>query len=471
MLQPDTDWAAVILVAGEGSRMNSDLPKVLHPVCGREMVRHVLDALGEVHAGLVVAVVAPGATAVRDSLGDLVEYVEQPDPRGTGHALLQAEELLQGRASNILVLYGDTPLLLPATLAEIMEHHQSEKAAVTILTSRLAPPDGLGRVVRDDASGRITKVVEERVADETELAISEINGGAYAFDSRWLWPALRKIALSEVKEYFLTDIVNLAAGAGAKVESVESREAMEVLGVNDRVQLSQAERAMRERILRRWMLAGVTIIDPDATYIQAGVTLGRDTTIHPNTTLNGATTIGKRCVLGPGAAVYDSVVGDDCTIGASVLEGAHLESRVNVGPFSHLRPGTVLEHGVFIGNYAEIKNSRLGRGTVMGHFSYVGDADVGEKVNIGAGAVTCNFDGVSKNRTIIEDRAFIGSDTMLVAPVRIGAGATTAAGSVVNRDVPPGSVAIGVPARIKHSKKDPDRAAIGPELGGQSKIG
>ncbi len=461
MVNPDTDWAAVILVAGDGTRMNSDLPKVLHPVCGREMVHHVLDALGEVHAGLVAAVVAPGATAVRDSLGDLVEYVEQPDPQGTGHALLQAEELLQGRASNILVLYGDTPLLLPSTLAEIMERHQLEQAAVTILTSRLASPDGLGRVVRDPSSGHITEVVEERVADETQLAISEVNGGAYAFDGQWLWPALRKIAVSEVKEYFLTDLVNLAAGAGAKVESVESREAMEVLGVNDRVQLSQGERAMRERILRRWMLAGVTIVDPDATYIQVGVTLGRDTTIHPNTTLNGTTAIGERCVLGPGAAVYDSVVGDDCTIGASVLEGVRLEPKVIVGPFSHLREGAVLERGVFVGNYVEIKNSRLGRGTAIGHFSYVGDSDVGEEVNIGAGAVTCNFDGVSKNRTIIEDGAFIGSDTMLVAPVRVGARAATAAGSVVNRDVPPDSVAIGVPARIEHKKKGSGNAATG----------
>ena len=461
MVKPNTDWAAVILLAGEGSRMNSDLPKVLHPVCGREMVRHVLDVIGEVHAGLVVAVVAPGAAVVRDTLGDLVEYVEQPDPRGTGHALLQAEKLLQGRASNILVLYGDTPLLLHVTLAEIMERHQSEEAAVTMLTSRLASPDGLGRVVRDDVSGRITEVVEERVADETQLAISEVNGGAYAFDARWLWPALQKIALSEVKEYFLTDLVNLATAAGAKVESVEAREAAEVLGVNDRVQLSNAERAMRERILRRWMLAGVTIVDPDVTYIQAGVTIGRDTTIHPNTTLNGATTIGERCVLGPGAAVYDSVLGDDCTIGTSMLEGARLESRVIVGPFSHLRRGTVVEQGVFIGNYVEVKNSRLGRGTAIGHFSYVGDADVGEEVNIGAGADTCNFDGVSKNQTIIEDGAFIGSDTMLVAPVRIGAGASTAAGSVVNKDVPPGSVAIGAPARVRLKKKGSGRAAIG----------
>ena len=470
MAKPEKDWAAVILVAGEGSRMESDLPKVLHPVCGKEMLHHVLDVLAEVHAGVVAAVVAPGATAVRASLGELVECAEQPDPRGTGHALLQAEELLQGRASNILVLYGDTPLLLSATLKKIMERHQSEEAPVTILTSRLAPPDGLGRVVRD-ASGHITQVVEEAAADETQLAISEVNGGVYAFDAGWLWPALREIAPSAVKEYYLTDLVNLAAHAGATVASVESVDAAEVIGVNDRVQLSQAERAMKERILHRWMLAGVTIVDPAATYIQAGVTLGRDTTIHPNTTLNGDTTIGKRCAIGPGAAVYDSVVGDDCTVGASILEGARLESHVDVGPFSHLRPGTVIERGVYIGNYAEVTNSRLGRGTKMGHFSFVGDADVGEGVNIGAGVVTCNFDGVSKNRTIIGDKAFIGSDTMLVAPVRIGAGASTAAGSVVNRDVPPDSLAIGVPARIKNKKEAGAKQRLGPGLGGRSDSG
>lgn len=432
--------------------MESDLPKVLHRVCGKEMVRHVVDAVRAVHSGPVVVVVAPEATRVRQCLGDSVEYVEQAEARGTGHALLQAEEVLRGRASRLLVLYGDIPLILPSTLSRLMERHQVVGAMATLLTTDRVPPHGLGRIVRDKASGQVVDVVEEADADETHRAIAEVNGGVYGFQAEWLWPALRELAVSATGEYYLTDLVRMAAGAGVVVESVDSEEGLEVLGVNNRVQLAQAEQAMRERILRGWMLAGVTIVDPASTYIDAGVTIGRDTTVYPNTTLGGKSQIGERCALGPGSMIYDSVVGDDCKVVASMLEGARLESRIDVGPFSHLRPGSVVERDVHIGNYAEVKNSRLGRGTKMGHFSYVGDADVGREVNIGAGAITCNFDGVNKNRTIIEDNVFIGSDTMLVAPVRIGARSAIGAGSVVNKDVPPDSVAVGMPARVRRRK-------------------
>ena len=455
MGDPMSDWAAVVLAAGGGTRMESALPKVLHPVCGMEMVRHVVDAVRAVHSGPLVVVVPPDAAAVRQCLGDSVEYVEQAEARGTGHALLQAEGLLHNRASRLLVLCGDTPLILPSTLSRLMEQHQASGATVTLLTSDKVPTGGLGRIVRD-ASGTVIDVVEEAEAGDAQRAITEINGGVYGFQTEWLWPALRELTPSSAGEYYLTDLARMASGAGVTVESEGSEETLEILGVNNRVQLAQAERLMRERILQRWMLAGVTIVDPATTYIDAGVTVGQDTTIHPNTTLGGRSGIGERCSLGPGSMIHDSVVGDDCKVVASMLEEAYLDSWVDVGPFSHLRPGTVVERDVHIGNYAEVKNSRLGRGTKMGHFSYMGDADVGQDVNIGAGAITCNFDGFNHNRTIIEDNAFIGSDTMLVAPVHIGARSATGAGSVVNKDVPADSLAVGMPARARPRKKPPD---------------
>lgn len=455
-----SNWAVVILAAGKGTRMESDLPKVLHRVCGKEMIRHVADAVRAVHGGPLVVIVPQDGGDIRKCLGDSVEYVEQAEAKGTGHALLQAEKILRRRADQLLVLYADTPLLQPSTLARLMEKHQATGSVVTLLTSDRIPASGLGRIVRD-ASGRVAEVLEEAVATEAQRVIAEVNGGVYGFKAQWLWPALRELAPSSVKEYYLTDLVKMAANAGAGVESMGSQEDMEVLGVNDRVQLAQAEQVMRQRILRRWMLAGVTITDPATTYMDAEVTVGRDTTIYPNSHLRGATTIGKRCTIGPSSMIYDSSVGDDCKVVASVVEESRLESLVDVGPFSHLRQGTVVEREVHIGNYAEVKNSRLGRGTKMGHFSYIGDAEVGRDVNIGAGTITCNFDGVTKHRTIIEDNAFIGSDTMLIAPVRVGARSATGAGSVVTKDVPPDSVAVGVPARIRHKGRSREAAQGG----------
>ncbi|MEE8443481.1 MAG: bifunctional UDP-N-acetylglucosamine diphosphorylase/glucosamine-1-phosphate N-acetyltransferase GlmU [Dehalococcoidia bacterium] len=444
-----SEWAAVILAAGRGTRMESDLPKVLHRVCGVEMIRHVVNAVQEVSDGPVLVVVAPEANEVRQCLGDSVEYVEQAEARGTGHALLQAEEAFRDKASRLLVLNGDIPLILPATLSRLMDRHRKAEATVTLLTTDRIPSDGLGRIIRDKPLGQVVGVVEEAAADAAQLAITEVNGGVYGFQAEWLWPAIRELAISAVGEYYLTDLVKMAVGAGVVVESVDSEEGVEILGVNNRVQLAQVELAMRERILRKLMLGGVTIIDPASTYIDAGVTIGRDTTVYPNTTVGGRSQVGNRCYLGPGSMIYDSVMGDDCKVVASMLEEAHLESSIDVGPFSHLRPGAVVERDVHIGNYAEIKNSRLGRGTKMGHFSYLGDAQVGREVNIGAGTVTCNYDGVNKNQTVIEDNAFIGSDTMLVAPVRIGARSAIGAGSVVNKDIPPDSVAVGMPARVR----------------------
>ncbi len=446
-----SSWAAVILAAGQGRRMQSALPKVLHNVCGKEMVRHVMEAVRGAQGGPTVLVTAPDADAVRQCLGDEALYATQQHPLGTGHALMQAEAALKGKATHVLVLYGDTPLIQPATLKRLMAQHEDSGAVMTLLTSNLVPPAGLGRVVRDIA-GEVVRIVEEVEADDLQRTIREINGGMYGFRSEWLWPALRRLVPSRSGEYYLTDLVSMSSHEGRSVSAVTSDDEMEIFGVNTRLQLAQAEKAMRERILTRWMLAGVTITDPLSTYIDAEVVIGQDTTILPNTTLAGRTVIGQRCAIGPNSMVYDSIVGDECKVVASMLEEAKLESHVDVGPFSHLRPGAVIEREVHIGNFAEVKNSRLGTGTKMGHFSYMGDATVGKNVNIAAGTITCNFDGVNKNPTEIGDDAFIGCDTMLVAPVKIGERAVTGAGSVVNRDVPADSLAVGVPARIRHRK-------------------
>ncbi|MBI4199463.1 MAG: bifunctional UDP-N-acetylglucosamine diphosphorylase/glucosamine-1-phosphate N-acetyltransferase GlmU [Chloroflexi bacterium] len=455
-------WAAVVLAAGKGVRMNSALPKVLHRVCGREMVRHVVEAVRAVHQGPVVIVVSPDSQAVRQCLGDSVEYVEQPEPRGTGDAVARAERLLVDRAQHLLVLYGDTPLLTSSTLSRLMEWHEATGAVLTLVTFDGVAPKGLGRIVRD-AEGQVVAVVEEAEARGKQKAITEVNGGVYGFQAEWLWPALGGLAPSSTGELYLTALVASASREGLPVESVSCQEPGELLGVNNRVQLAQAEQAMRQRVLERWMLAGVTITDPASTYVDEGVVLGRDTVIFPNTTVAGATRVGERCHLGPGAMVFDSTIGDDCKVVASMVEGAVLEEAVHVGPFAHLRPGAYLEREVHVGNYAEVKNSRIGRGTKMGHFSYVGDAEVGRDVNIGAGTITCNYDGVRHHRTVIGDGAFIGSDTMLVAPVRVGAGASTGAGAVVTRDVPPDSLAVGMPAR--------PRAKGRPRERGQPRVG
>ena len=428
--------------------MKSQLPKVLHPVCGKPMLSHVIHAVTQAVHGQLAVVLPPNSEDISGQIDASIASVEQHQANGTGHAVLQSEPVLGGRTTHVLVAYGDTPLLLSATLSQMMQKHESSDAAVTLLTAFLGSPLGLGRIIRNEA-GAIVDIVEDVDADESQSSVHEINAGVYAFTSDWLWPALRELTPSASGEYYLTGLVKLAASSGLQVDSLASYNEAEVLGVNTRLDLAQAEQVMRRRILDRWMLEGVTIVDPLTAYIDASVELGSDTVIQPNTAIKGSSRVGKRCELGPNSTVLDSVIGDDCRVIAAVLEGAHLESSVHVGPFSHLRPATFLEQNVHIGNYAEVKNSRIGQNTAMGHFSYVGDADVGSNVNIGAGAVTCNFDGEKKHRTVIEDGAFIGSDTMLVAPLRVGPRASTAAGSVVTGDVPADSLAVGVPARIR----------------------
>lgn len=446
--------AAVILAAGQGTRMKSKLQKVLHPVAGRPMVEHVLEAVADAGIARPVLVVGRQSEQVRRHLGDRVDYVEQAQQLGTGHAVLQARHSPAGKAEAVLVLYGDTPLVQGTTLRALLEVHAARRPAITMLTATANDPASYGRIVRDPA-GRVAGIVEEAAATPEERAIREINSGVYCFHGPWLWERLEGLLPSPKGEYYLTDLVAVAVREGAGVETLTLGEDTEAMGVNDRVTLAEAERIARRRICERLMREGVTIVDPSTTYVDASVTVGRDTVILPNTHLLGRTRIGADCRVGPGTIVEDSVIGDRCRLLASVLEQAVVEDDVTMGPFCHLRPGAHLARGVEMGNYAEVKKSYLGPGTKMHHFSYIGDATLGANVNIGAGTITCNYDSETgrKSQTIVEDEVGLGSDTMLVAPIRIGARSTTGAGSVVTRDLPPDSVAYGVPAVVKRTRR------------------
>jgi bifunctional UDP-N-acetylglucosamine pyrophosphorylase/glucosamine-1-phosphate N-acetyltransferase len=445
--------AAVILVAGKGVRMKSRLPKVLHPLAGRPMIRYVVDAVRQAGVSRVILVTSPDADELRQEMGSETEWVVQSQPLGTGHALEQARSKLEGFSENVLVLYGDTPVIRGKTIESLLKHHLATEATATLLTCSEGNPAGLGRILRG-AGGSVLRVVEEKVATAEERAITETNSGVQCFKADWLWAQLSNIPDMKGREVYLTDLIELAAESKHKIETVALQDPNEAIGVNTRVQLALAEAALRTRIRERLMLDGVTIIDPSSAFIDAGVEIEPDTVIFPNTTITGASRIETDCQIGPGTIIVDSEISRGCRITASVIEEARLDENVDVGPFSHVRPGSRLEEGVHVGNFAEIKKSRLGRNTKMGHFSYIGDADLGEDVNVGAGTVTCNFDGVEKHETKVGDGVFIGSDTMLVAPVEVGDGAKTGAGTVVNHDVPPNSLAIGMPARITRKKEE-----------------
>ncbi len=437
---------AVILAAGLGTRMRSRLPKVLHPVAGQPMIVHGLAAARAASTELPVVVIGHGAEAVREFLGGAARCVVQDPPLGTGDAVRQAQAILKDQTDLVLVTYADMPLLRAETLCRLVEAQKGNQGPVTMLTVVASDPRGFGRVVRGP-DGRVQAVVEEAAASEAQLRIDELNVGAYCFSAAWLWEALSHLPLSKKGEYYLTDTVEMAAGAGLTVQALRTDDPAEVIGINTRVHLAEAEAALRSRINRTHMLAGVTLVDPTATYIEAGVVIGSDTVIWPNTYLRGRTTVGEGCTIGPNTLATDTSIGNDCRILASVLEEAVVEDHVEMGPFVRLRKGTHLCRGVHMGNFGEVKDSTLGPGTKMGHFSYIGNATIGPNVNIGAGTITCNYDGVHKHPTEIGEDVFIGSDTMLVAPVKLGARSRTGAGAVVTRDVEADTLVVGVPAR------------------------
>jgi bifunctional UDP-N-acetylglucosamine pyrophosphorylase / glucosamine-1-phosphate N-acetyltransferase len=438
---------AVLLAAGQGTRMKSSLAKVLHPLCGKPMLWHVLEALKSAATEKPVVVVGHGADEVQKYLGDSADCVLQEPQLGTGHAAMQAEALLKGKTDYVIITYADMPLLRGETFQRLVETQRLNSGPFSLLTVTADDPRGFGRIVRK-ADGTVAAIVEEYVATPEQQKIKELNVGAYCFKAVWLWGALQRIEKNPKKgEYYLTDIVEIAVQDNLPVQAVLHDDFTETIGINTRVHLSEAEAAMRRRINAEHMLNGVSMTDPASTYIEAGVQIGRDTTIMPNTYLHGNTVIGGGNMIGPNTIICDSQIGDRCKVLASVLDGAVLEDDVDMGPFARLRKGAHLKNHVHMGNFGEVKDSTLQAGVKMGHFSYIGNANIGANTNIGAGTITCNYDGEKKHHTEIGEDVFIGSDTMLVAPLSLGAGARTGAGAVVTKNVPEDTLVVGMPAR------------------------
>ena len=463
-----TTPAAIVLAAGQGTRMRSRIPKVLHPLAGRPLIDHVLDALADAGVSQLVVVTGHGADAVEEAVASRAATARQVPQHGTADAVRVGLGAVDGDAATVLVTMGDAPLQPSSLFSAILHERERGDPAVVLVSARLANATGYGRVVRT-TDGKAASIVEEADADEATRAIDEINVGTYAFDAAWLRGALPRVTASASGEQYLTDLVAMAVADGRAVTVVEAEDAADTIGINDRVALATAEERMRRRIVERHMRDGVTIVDPATIRIDAAVEIGQDARIEPWTILEGTTVIAQDALIGPNAHVRDSRIGPRSHVWASVIEESTVAEDVEIGPFAHLRPGSEVGPRCRIGNFAEIKKSRLGAGTQQHHFSYLGDAEIGENVNVGAGSVTANFDGTAKHRTVIGDRASIGVDTMMVAPVTIGEGATTGAGSVVTRDVAPGKMVVGVPARpieLKHRSKPP---VGGSELVGRRK--
>ncbi|MCM3703866.1 bifunctional UDP-N-acetylglucosamine diphosphorylase/glucosamine-1-phosphate N-acetyltransferase GlmU [Paenibacillus macerans] len=422
--------------------MKSKLYKVLHPVCGKPMVGHVLNAVQQAGCERTIVVVGHGAEAVKSYLGSSAEYVLQEQQLGTGHAVKQAGPQLAGEEGTTVVICGDTPLVTAETLEALFELHTRKGAAATVLTAKMDNPQGYGRVIRGE-NGTVERIVEQKDCTPEEAAVQEINTGTYCFDNAKLFAALEKVTNDNAQqEYYLTDVIGILVQAGEIVEGYAAQDHRESIGVNDRVALAEAEAVMRERIVRLHMLGGVTVIDPASTYIGADVTIGSDTVIYPGTVLSGRTVIGEDCVIGPASQIEDSVIYDGAKVKHSVLSQAEVGKETAVGPFAYLRPGAKLGANVKVGDFVEIKNATLDDGAKVSHLSYIGDAKVGKNVNIGCGAITVNYDGYNKSITEIEDEAFIGSNVNLIAPVKVGKGAYVVAGSTITHSVPEGDLAI-----------------------------
>jgi bifunctional UDP-N-acetylglucosamine pyrophosphorylase/glucosamine-1-phosphate N-acetyltransferase len=441
---------AVILAAGQGKRLRSQTPKVLHLAAGRPLLVHVLAALEAIPLGDRIVVTSAGdviPSAVEAAGFDDIHFAVQDPPRGTGDAVRIALSGREDGHGDVLVLCGDTPGLKPETLSQLLNTHKQRDADVTLLTTYMDPPKGEGRIVRG-ANDDVDRIVEERDATNAELAIDEINAGVYVFDEPTLRRQLQKITSDNAQgEFYLTDVIGLIRADGGLVVAVPA-DAAEIAGVNSRSELARASRTLRQTACEHWMDEGVTIVDPDSTFIDATVELDREVTLLPFTFLEGETKIASGAIVGPQARIIDSEIGSGATVSFSVVTESVIGPEASVGPFASLRPGSKLERGAHVGSFVETKATTLGEGSKAGHLAYLGDADIGSGVNIGAGTITCNWDGQKKNSTVIEDDVYVGSDTMLVAPVQLRARAATGAGSVVRGEVPEDALAVGVPARI-----------------------
>lgn len=442
---------AVVLAAGQGTRMKSKLYKVLHPVCGKPMVQHVIDQVTRLNIEQIVTVIGHGAEKVKAELGEQSRYALQDEQLGTGHAVLQAKDILGKSCGTTLVVCGDTPLIKAETMEALFKHHEETGAKVTVLTAQALDPAGYGRIVRNE-TGLVEKIVEHKDASDEERLISEINTGTYCFDNQALFAALNEVKNDNVQgEYYLPDVIEILKNKGEIVSAYKTADFEETLGVNDRVALAEAERIMRQRINKQHMQNGVTIIDPLTTYIGSDVEIGADTVVMPGSMINGKTTIGSDCKIGPNSEIKDCRIGDATVIRQSVAYDSQIGSGVNIGPFAHIRPQSDILDDVKIGNFVEIKKAVFGKGSKASHLSYIGDAEVGSDVNIGCGSITVNYDGKNKYLTKIEDGVFVGCNSNLIAPVTVGKGAYIAAGSTITENVPGDALAL---ARARQINKE-----------------
>ena len=447
-------WAAVIMAAGRGSRMQSNVPKVLHTVCGKEMILYSLERLSD--AGitrLIVVVSESNYEPIKNVVGDGVEYVIQSDPKGTGGAVQTVLSVMESGVEHVLVHGADMPLVSEQSLRSLILSHTNDDHQITLLTSEIINSADLGRILRNDQGDILSIREASEIVDANDIS-SEVNLGTYCFTRGILEDSLGRLNVKENGELYLTELIEIGCAQNVRIGSVYASNTNESLGVNNRVQLSQVESVQRKILLEHLMIRGVTIRDPETVYVDADVNVGKDSTILPNTMILGDTKIGTGCVVGPGSTIKDSVIGNDCRVNNSCIERSVVNENVEIGPYSHIREGCTIGSNAHIGNFVEMKETVFGEFSAAGHFSYLGDADISASVNIGAGTVTCNFDGENKLKTVIGEGAFIGCDTMLIAPVEIGAQAATGAGSVVTRDIPTARLAFGVPARIVAEDKN-----------------
>ncbi len=433
---------AVILAAGKGTRMKSALPKVLHKIGGKVMVQHVLDVATQAGATNNIVVIGFGAAAVQKALEGQADFVIQQEQQGTGHAVLQAAPLLTAAPGTVMVLCGDTPLLTAASLTKLLAAHHEQSAEATVLTAVMPDATGYGRIVRN-ADGQVVKIVEQKDATLVEQQISEVNTGIYCFEQQALLAALQQINCDNSQgEYYLTDVIDILVRSSKKVGALSVADYRETLGINSRSQLAEAELIFRRRKLRELMDQGVTILDCNSTFIDQQVVIGTDTVIYPFTWIEGTTQIGKNCEIGPNTRLQNTRIGNSVILHFTYAHDCVVDDAAIVGPYVHLRPDTHLSAGVKVGNFVEVKNSIIGKDSKVPHLSYIGDTDMGERVNIGSGTITVNYDGVHKHRTIIEDDAFIGCNSNLVAPVVVAQGAYVAAGSTITKNVPAKSLGV-----------------------------
>ncbi|MGE7838977.1 bifunctional UDP-N-acetylglucosamine diphosphorylase/glucosamine-1-phosphate N-acetyltransferase GlmU [Viridibacillus arvi] len=446
-----TNVYAVILAAGQGTRMKSKLYKVLHPVCGKPMVEHVVDHIQTLDVERIVTIVGYGAEKVKEQLGEKSEYVLQAEQLGTAHAVQQVEPILGELEGTTIVICGDTPLIRPETMKALFEHHESNHAKATILTAIAEDPTGYGRILRS-TDQQVAQIVEQKDATPEQRQVKEINTGTYCFDNKALFAALKLVKNDNVQgEYYLPDVIEILQKQGEVVAAYVTENFAETLGVNDRIALSQAEETMRARINEQHMRNGVTIINPNNTYISVDAQIGRDTVIQPGVIIEGASSIGEDCIIGPNSHIQNSRIGNRTTVHSSVVRESIIGEDTAVGPFAHIRPDSVLGDHVKIGNFVEVKKTKIDNGSKVSHLSYLGDAEVGTEVNIGCGTITVNYDGKNKFKTVIEDNAFVGCNSNLVAPVTVGKGSFVAAGSTITKDIPADALAI---ARSRQENKD-----------------